>query len=302
MIRVALRLGLLATLLGTVACDAPLPREAPGLVETRDALRPLQETLPPPGPSDWLAQHEEPGQTLEEYLRSKPIRADERRRVLYLIRIGKITEAQATLLDAAAEGLGLAYGLPVRWLDPFLALEEFPGHARRERGVGGQQLHSTYLLDEFLVPRLPDDAAVLLALTAIDLWPGRGWNFVFGQASLGRRVGVWSIARYGDPSESEASWRLALDRTLKTAWHETGHMFSIVHCTAHDCVMNGSNHLAESDARAPWFCAECLPKVRFATGVDLIERAREVAEFSERHGLERLARHSKAVMERLAER
>lgn len=302
MTRAALPLGLLVALLSVAACDAPLPRETEGLVEARNALLPIQETLPPPGPSDWLAQHDEAGQTLEEYLRSKPIRADGQRRVLYLIRIGEITEAQAAVLDAAAEGLGLAYGLSVRWLDPFLALDEFPSHARREGGVGGQQLKSTYLLDEFLGPRLPDDAAVLLALTAIDLWPGRGWNFVFGQASLGRRVGVWSIARYGDPAESEAAWRLCLDRTLKTAWHETGHMFSIVHCTAHDCVMNGSNHLAESDARAPWFCAECLPKVRFATGVDLVERARGVATFAERHGLERLARHSKNVGARLSGR
>ena len=41
----------------------------------------------------------------------------------------------------------------------------------------------------------------MLAITAFDLWPGPGWNFVFGQASLTERVGVWSMARNGDPDD-----------------------------------------------------------------------------------------------------
>ncbi len=39
----------------------------------------------------------------------------------------------------------------------------------------------------------------MLALTTSDLWPGEGWNFVFGQASLSERVGVWSLHRLGNP-------------------------------------------------------------------------------------------------------
>jgi archaemetzincin len=30
-----------------------------------------------------------------------------------------------------------------------------------------------------------------------DLYPEPSWNFVFGQASLNERVGVYSFARYG---------------------------------------------------------------------------------------------------------
>lgn len=40
----------------------------------------------------------------------------------------------------------------------------------------------------------------MIAFTNADLWPGEGWNYVFGQASLADHVGVWSIHRYGDPS------------------------------------------------------------------------------------------------------
>ena len=104
----------------------------------------------------------------------------------------------------------------------------------------------------------------MLALTATDLWPGEGWNFVFGQASLTERVGVWSIARYGDPAESDAAYRTCLLRTLKVAVHETGHMLGIQHCTAFACGMNGSNSAEEMDRNPLAFCPECSAKIWWA--------------------------------------
>ncbi len=90
----------------------------------------------------------------------------------------------------------------------------------------------------------------MIALTTSDLWPGKGWNFVFGQARLRERVGVWSLYRNGDPDESEGAFRLCLLRTIKTATHETGHMFSLRHCTKYECNMCESNNSEESD-RSP---------------------------------------------------
>ena len=122
------------------------------------------------------------------------------------------------------------------------------------------------MLDQVLRPRLPADASTYLALTTSDLWPGEGWNFVFGQASLNQRVGVWSIARNGDPHGDEHGLPLCLLRTLKTASHETGHMFSMPHCTLYECNMCGSNHRQEADRRPLWLCPCCLAKLCHATG------------------------------------
>ena len=47
-----------------------------------------------------------------------------------------------------------------------------------------KQILTTHVLGEVLKPRLPKDAAAYIAFTASDLWPGEGWNFVFGQATL----------------------------------------------------------------------------------------------------------------------
>jgi len=141
------------------------------------------------------------------------------------------------------------------------------------------QILSTYVLDQVLIPRVPRDAVAVLALTTSDLWPGKGWNFVFGQASLQSRVGVWSIYRNGDPDAGEEEFRLCLRRTLKTATHETGHMFSMLHCTAYECNMCGSNHRVESDRHPLWLCPVCLAKLTWATGVEPVGRYERLAAF-----------------------
>ena len=40
----------------------------------------------------------------------------------------------------------------------------------------------------------------MISFTSTDLWPGEDWNFVFGQASFEKPVGVWSLHRLGDPA------------------------------------------------------------------------------------------------------
>ena len=141
------------------------------------------------------------------------------------------------------------------------------------------------MLDEVLKPRLPKNAVALIAFTNADLWPGEGWNYVFGQASLGDRVGVWSINRYGNPASDDEAFRRCLLRTLKTATHETGHMFSMAHCTLYQCNMCGSNHLPEADRRPLELCPHCLAKLCYATGADPLKRFQGLIAFFKAHGL-----------------
>jgi len=157
---------------------------------------------------------------------------------------------------------------------PPRALDDVPERARR-----GDQLLSIWLLDQLKAGR-PNDAHAVLGLTASDLWPGEGWNFVFGQASLVERVGVWSTARFGAAADP-----LRLRRTVHTAVHETGHQFGLPHCIRWECLMNGSNHLAESDAAPLWMCHECEAKLAWTLGGDPVARLKRLAAFAKAHGM-----------------
>jgi len=248
-------------------------------------LTPLHTKLGKPKPGDWLDRHRESGQTFRQYLFSRPVRPIGKRSVIYVQPLGKFTASQRKTVRLTAEFMGMYFNTKVV-IRKDLPLSLIPAKARRTHPSWGvKQILTTYVLDEVLHPRLPKDAAAYIAFTASDLWPGEGWNFVFGQASLRRRVGVWSVNRNGDPDKSKASFRLFLLRTLKTATHETGHMFSMYHCIAYECNMCGSNHREESDRRPIALCPQCLAKVCWAARIDPVKRYAKLHLFCARSGL-----------------
>ncbi|MDB5390647.1 MAG: hypothetical protein JWM11_6293 [Planctomycetaceae bacterium] len=258
-------------------------------------LEPLQQRLEKPQPGDWLAQHHEDGQTFAQFLEVRPAPIPSKLTTFYLQPIGEFTKTQQQLLTETAQGLELFYGRKVVVLPP-VAMTSIPKSARRiNSGTHQLQVLTTYVLDDVLKPHRPQDAIAILALSAPDLWPGKGWNFVFGQASLSERVGVWSIARFGDPETSPESYTLCLERMLGTALHESGHMLGIPHCTAWNCCMNGSNSLEEGDRHPLWFCAECQPKVWWACGLNPEKHIAAMARYAEQKKLKSTASHWKDV-------
>lgn len=143
-----------------------------------------------------------------------------------------------------------------------------------------------FLLHDLLEPNRPEEALAYLALTARDLWPGGPWNFVFGEASFHRRVGVWSIYRNGYPGKSEAAFRLCLRRTLHIAAHETGHILTMRNCTAFSCLMNGCNSEQERDSQPLNLCPVCLRKLLWNLQVEPVAYLRRLAGFAREQGMQ----------------
>ncbi len=248
------------------------------------SIESLHEIKRVPDANDWLAKYQEAGQTFDQYLRSDPNRPSDHHTRFYVQPIGDFTAAEREAVEETADLLSRFYGLPVDMLDP-LPLDLVPAQARRTHPRwGDEQILTTYVLENILKPRCPDDAVAVMALTTADLWPGES-NFVFGQATRTERVGVCSLYRYGDANDPQSNARFRR-RLFKIALHETGHTLGIMHCIAYECCMNGSNGLEELDSNPIWLCPECVQKVWWACSADPAQRYRRLADFAAKNHLD----------------
>jgi archaemetzincin len=248
-------------------------------------LRPLAAPLEAPEIGDWLAEHAEKGQTFRQYLAADPVRRGPDRRAIHLCLLGDFPPPQERILAITQDYLGLFFDVPVQ-VRRHVPLSAVPARARRTHpDWGDEQVLSTWVLRELLEPDRPEDALAYLAFTASDLWPREGWNFVYGQANLRQRVGVWSVYRNGDPGADERSFHLCLRRALATATHETGHILTMKHCIAFSCLMNGSNHQEERDRRPLHLCPVCLRKLLWNLQVAPGDYLGRLEAFAHRHAL-----------------
>jgi archaemetzincin len=249
------------------------------LIKIKEAVVPFFEPMGAPQDFDWLKSFKEPGQTFEEYLNANPTLPTAERKTIYIQPIGEFSEAQMRVLHLTAEYMKAFFNLPVKF-NAVKKLENVPpSMQRRNRYEGQRQIKTGYFWEKLLPPLLPDEAAAFICFTNADLYPDENWNFVFGVATLQNRVGVWSLHRFGKPEKSEEDFKLFLARTLKIAMHETGHMFTMTHCTKYECLMSGTNHLGETDRRPLDVCPECMAKISWAMNYEPEKRYRNLAAF-----------------------
>ncbi len=295
------RIGLLAGLLGLAPAlratfDQPGENEriraAGNLFELPENIRPLFKPdgdfllIRPPGPSDWLTLHTEKGQPFEEYRDFSARPADATHRIIYLLPIGEFPEETSPSFEELRAYTAAFYQLEVRLLPAYYPhdLEFSP----RQNPRSGQRQVLTTDIMAWLKTRLPADACCLLGVTMTDLYPQPSWNYVFGEASIDERVGIFSLARY-DPAfwgdERGDHFRdVILQRSCKVLAHEIAHMFGLQHCIYFECVVNGSNHMVETDRQPQHLCTVCLRKLQFATSFDPIKRYAALARFYRGHG------------------
>jgi archaemetzincin len=259
-----------------------LDQRATELIKTKDSLKRFSKPMVVQ-PGDWLESHPEDGETFEQYIQSGPTLPTTERGTIYIQAIGEFSAEQMKIIRLTADYMRAFYGLPVVLRDR-RPLGRVPEGMSRIRYPNNRQIRTSYFIDDLLPKLLPTDAAALICLTSYDLYPEETWNFVFGQANLVRRVGVWSLWRLDDDNGKRATKELFLSRTLKVAMHETGHMFSLRHCTKYECLMSGTNHLDETDRRPLDTCPECTAKIAWAMNYPLAKRYKNLGEFWRRLG------------------
>lgn len=262
-----------------------------GLPETlKRAFTPGNDFQPirDPGPNDWLAQHPEPHQTYDDFVASWPNKPDTKQNIIYLVPMGQFEGALVPSLTHLRDFAAAYFAMKVE-LMPAVELNSVKLTTRINSFTQRKQILTDDVLT-FLKTKLPGDAFCMLAVTMEDLYPDPSWNFVFGQASLRERVGVYSFARYMPSfygkAEGPNDLTIVLQRSFKVLAHETAHMFGLTHCTFYECVLTGSNHLEETDARPVHLCPICLRKLQYSIGFDVLDRYRNLKLFYSSTGLD----------------
>ncbi|HUR96596.1 MAG TPA: archaemetzincin [Pyrinomonadaceae bacterium] len=264
------------------ASERPRDARVAQLSKTKTALakfyQPMKEQE-----GDWLQSHPENGETFEEYVDSSPTLPTADRKTIYIQPVGAFSADQLRVIRLTAEYMEAFYNLPVILQAP-RAIGKVPTDMERLQYPDNRQIRTSFFLDDLLPKLLPNDAAALICLTNLDLYPEETWNYVFGQASLEKRVGVWSLRRLERTDGKKAPPDIFLDRTLKVAMHETGHMFSMRHCIKYECLMSGTNHLDETDRRPLDTCPECTMKIAWAMNYPPGDRYKKLAQFWRKQG------------------
>ena len=153
------------------------------------------------------------------------------------------------VLAAMEAALGDAFSLPVVRRNPM----DEPALAFT---AARAQWSSTAFL-EALLGRVPKGAARLLGVTERDLFVPV-LSFVYGQAQLGGRVAVVSLARLRPEFHGLPPAPATLARRAATeAVHEVGHTFGLVHCLDRRCPMSLSIDLVDLDGKTATPCPSC---------------------------------------------
>ncbi|KFF06224.1 archaemetzincin [Flavobacterium reichenbachii] len=253
-----------------------------------DAVKDNDVALFPPAPGEWLYEHKEKGQTFEQFLKTKHVVPTKEQNVIYIQPIGKFNVLQTKQIDLTRAYLEIFFQLKTKILET-KSNDIIPSHVRRIGGEGQEQFLAGYILDSILIKQKPSDRIALMGLTEVDLYPKPEWNFVFGLASYSQKTGVSSIFRLQDGELTEANFNKCLDRLLKICSHEIGHMFGLHHCTAADCVMNGTNSLSETDKHTVRLCSVCQRKLNSGIKYNNAKRLADLEKYFKANNLKESA-------------
>ena len=275
------------TLSGGDRGAAQVPQQLRNGNELELRLKPLAGKLDKPRPGEWRYEHpEERHQSFDDYVQQQPVRKSHQLSTIYICLLGDFNREQQKIIDANREYLEVFFQTPVK-IAQRVSLDKIPTRAQRKNPHEGHlQVLSTYVLDELLKPQRPKDALAYVAFSSADLWTryeGRDWNFVFGQAQIRERVGVWSIARFPDPAADQESYQRCLKLTLATASHETSHILTMPHCSEFACSLNGCNHLLESESKPLHVCPSCFRKLCWNLRLEPVSYCRKLGKYCEQH-------------------
>ncbi|MEM5853216.1 MAG: archaemetzincin family Zn-dependent metalloprotease [Candidatus Aenigmatarchaeota archaeon] len=166
---------------------------------------------------------------------------------LTIVQLGKINE---NVLTAVTNELREKFNFETQTTQPIKIPSEFYNAIRRQ--------YPAPLILKFLSEKFRGKT---LGMTDEDLY-AESLNFVFGQAYCPGNFAVVSIHRL-DPTfyKQKPNEKLLIERAVKEAVHEVGHMLGLTHCPTSTCVMSFSNTISDVDKKSKDLCESCNRKI-----------------------------------------
>ncbi len=119
-----------------------------------------------------------------------------------------------------------------------------------------------YSVEKFVdnVEYLLIDSPILI-LTDLNIYYA-DLDYVFGYTDVTKKISVVSLARL----KRDVSIEKLVDRTVKTAIHEIGHLNGLRHCNNKRCIMFLSFGVDDTDRKDRRFCDKCSDTLLKKTG------------------------------------
>lgn len=118
-----------------------------------DKLAHLDVKLSVPKEGEWLAEHQEDGQSFEKYCAIKPTSISDERNVIYIQPIGKFTSDEHKIVENTVAYVSLFFKLKTLVL-PTISENEIPANKKRIK-YGIEQLDASYINNKILPSKIP---------------------------------------------------------------------------------------------------------------------------------------------------
>jgi archaemetzincin len=153
-------------------------------------------------------------------------------------------------LQSVAAYIRTHLNLEVRILPPF----QNPTYAYdQKRG----QYNAATILKAFKSMPFDESLDKVIGVMNVDLFIPI-FTHVLGEANEGGRYALASLYRLGRATDRlPASMDQIIERLVKVAIHELGHLFNMGHCLNKHCLMHYSGNLADLDVTSLAFCDYC---------------------------------------------
>jgi len=156
--------------------------------------------------------------------------------------------------DAALQGVAAYIRNHLHLEVHILPLFQNPTHAYdQKRG----QYNAAMILKAFKSMPFDNGLDKVIGVVNVDLFIPI-FTHVLGEANEGGRFALASLHRLGkNTDQTPASTDQIIERLVKVAVHELGHLFNMGHCMDKHCLMHYSGNLADLDKTSLTFCRSC---------------------------------------------